>query len=212
MAAASSRNFLITCQARVASQFAGWIAFTPLNRIQSLSTSKTTYTYYQSSQLRRISTMNKRGRVSDSSDSGRSDSSINTDTSGSTASSEADRFRDTLEGLMVGEIPNDDLVKRANKLIESLAGRPNPNEFAPRWYRRCTTKVNKILEAMLVFSPQCGGEEGQRYVACAIIACTVGSKSSEGTHADLTDLAISWFSNFLWICKFLLWWPLYIKN
>ena len=150
--------------------------------------------------------MNKRGRVSDTSDSGRSDSSANTDTSGSgsTASSEADRFRDTLEGLMAGEIPNDDLVERANKLIESLAGRPDPNEFTPPWYGRCTTKVNRILEAMLRFSPQCGGEEGQRYAACAIIACTVESKSSEGTHADLTDFAISWFANFLWICKSLL--------
>ena len=118
----------------------------------------------------------------------------------------ADRFRDTLEGLMVGETPTDDLVKRANKLLESLAWRPDPNEFTPRWSRRCTTKVNKILEAMLVFSSQCGGEEGQHYAACAIIACTAGSRSSEGTHVDLTDsdLAINWFSNFLWTCKSLL--------
>jgi hypothetical protein len=148
--------------------------------------------------------MKKKGRVSDSSDSGRSDSSMNTDTSGSTASSEADRFRDTLEGLILGEILNEVLVERANDLIESLAERPDPNEFTPRWYKRCTTKVNKILEAMLAFSSKCGGEESQRYTACAIIACTAGSKSSEGTHADLTDLAISWFSNFLWICNSLL--------
>jgi hypothetical protein len=46
----------------------------------------------------------------------------------------------------------------------------------------------------------------------AIIACTAGSKSSERTHADLTDLAISWFANFLWICKSLLWWSLCIEN
>ena len=123
---------------------------------------------------------------------------MNTD---STSSSEADRFRDTLEGLMVGGLPNDQLIERANKLIESLARRPDPNEFTPRWYKRCKTKVNKILEAMLVFAPKCSGEEGQRYAACAIIACTAGSKTSEGTHADLTDLAISWFANFLWICK-----------
>ena len=96
-----------------------------------------------------ISSMNTRGHVFDTSDSGRSDSSMNTDTRGSTASSEADQFRDSLKGLIAGEISNDDLVKRANKLIQSLAERRDPNEFTPRWYyRRCRTKVNKILEAI----------------------------------------------------------------
>src|ERR1700733_7220356 len=120
---------------------------------------------------------------------------MNADTSGSTTNSDALRFRNTLEGLITGEPTNDDLITRANKLVDSLAGRRDPNEFTPRWYyRRCKTKVNKILEAILAFSRECGGEASQRYVACAIIACTAGSKSSEGTHADLTDLAVSWFA------------------
>ena len=151
--------------------------------------------------VQHILIMNKGEHASNTSDNGGSNTSMDTDTSGSTASSEADRFRETLDGLIVGSFKNEDLVKRANELIESLAERPDPNEFTPRWYRRCRTKVNKILEAMLAFSPECGGEEAQRYVACTIIACTAGSKSSEGIHADLTDLAVSWFSNFLWICK-----------
>jgi hypothetical protein len=48
---------------------------------------------------------------------------MNTDTGDNTASTETDQFRATLrlEGLIIGELLNDDLVKEASKLIESLA-------------------------------------------------------------------------------------------
>jgi hypothetical protein len=125
-------------------------------------------------------------------------------TSSSSASTEADRFGEDLDDMIAGDKSNDELVWRTKQLIESLAGRRDPNEFVPRWYRRCQAKMNKILEAMLAFSSKCGGAHSQRYVACAVIACTAGTKSSEETHRALTDLALSWFSNFLWICKSIL--------
>ena len=146
--------------------------------------------------------MSRRGRVSDSSDSGES---MNTNDSGSSVSTEADKFQGDLAEIMAGNKKTDELVKRATQLIESLGTRANPNELVPQWYKRCKAKVNVILEAMLKFAPE--PERGlcerwsERYVACAIVACTVGTKSTRETHQCLTDLAISWFANFLWICR-----------
>jgi hypothetical protein len=108
---------------------------------------------------------------------------------------------------------NEQLMTRAQELIDSHLGeRDDPNEFVPLWYKRCRTKVNLILGSMLACSYDCGGGGSQRYVSCAIIACTGGTKSSEDTHRALTELAISWFANFLWICKSLLRWSFYVEN
>jgi hypothetical protein len=137
---------------------------------------------------------------------------MNTDTTGVTKCAEstavADLFENKLEEITVGPKSNEELVETAQQLIHSLGERGDPNEFVPGWYRRYNLKANvhKILEAMLVFSKDCGGERSQRYVACAVIACTTaGTKSSDSdldsAHRALTDLAISWFANFLWVCK-----------
>ena len=139
-----------------------------------------------------------RGHVSDVSDAMQSGGSMNTDCG-------RELFREEIRDLIARSESNDQLVRRANQLIDSLARTENPNGFVPTWYKRCKTKVSKIIEAMLVFSDPCGGACSQRYVACAIIASTQGTKSIGETHRALTDLALSWFSNFLWVCKFFPW-------
>ena len=124
-----------------------------------------------------------------------------TSESGRSDTTEADQFREDLYEMIAGQKSNEQLMTRAQDLIDSLGERDDPNEFVPSWYKRCRTEVNRILGSMLACSYGCGGRDSQRYVSCAIIACTVGTKSSEDTHRALTELAISWFANFLWICK-----------
>jgi hypothetical protein len=146
-----------------------------------------------------------KGRVvSDpTSDSGQSDASVRTN---------ADLFREELDEMIAGQKSNEQLMTRAQELIDNLGERDDPNEFVPLWYKRCRTKVNRILGSMLACSYGCGGGDSQRYVSCAIIACTGGTKSSEDTHRALTELAISWFANFLWICKSPLPWSFHVEN
>jgi hypothetical protein len=132
---------------------------------------------------------------------------MNTVSSTNTPNTEADQFRGAVEDLMLDEVATGVYVERARDLIEALGSRENPKEFAPQWYTLCKARFDAILSAMLRYSIECGGkdesqrERSERYVACAIIACTRGTKASDGTHRALSELAISWFGNLLWICE-----------
>jgi hypothetical protein len=124
------------------------------------------------------------------------------------ASTEADLFRGRVEDLMLEDVVTEIYVERAATLIFSLAARDNPNEFCPKWYTRCKAQFDVILSTMLLSSAECGGpddyraEGSQRYVACAIIASTSGTKDSDDIHRALSELALTWFSNLLWICEY----------
>lgn len=139
-----------------------------------------------------------------------SNSSMDTVSSSDTVSStstEADQFRGAVADLLESGVATEVYVKRALDLIKALGSRLNPNEFAPEWYKLCKARFDAILLAILQFAPVCGGKDGrrdersQRYVACAIIASTRGTKASDDTHRALSELAISWFGNLLWMCK-----------
>jgi hypothetical protein len=109
---------------------------------------------------------------------------MNTDTSGVRKCTEstavADVFKNKLEEMTMGLKSNEELVGRAQQLIHSLGERGDPNEFVPGWYRRYHLKAT-----MLVFSKDCGGEHSQRYVACAVIACTTAASGTTSSDSGL---------------------------
>jgi hypothetical protein len=126
----------------------------------------------------------------------------------SVSSTENDLFCKTLEGFMLDDVATEVYVEKATSLIAALGSRDNPNEFAPRWYRSlCKARFDVILSAMLRFSVECGGNEdgrgerSKRYVACAIIASTRGTKDLDDTHRALSELVLIWFANLLWMCE-----------
>jgi hypothetical protein len=103
--------------------------------------------------------------------------------------------------------PTDVYVKRATDLIEAFGSEGDPNRFCPEWYKKCKARFDQILSAMLDYSVLCSAGDitqtdySRRYVACTIVACTGGSESSDDTHRALSELALSWFNNLLWLCK-----------
>jgi len=68
-----------------------------------------------------------------------------------------------------------------------------------------SVQLDKVLSAMLSHAQDCGGQEGQRYIASAIVACHERSQSNgEGVveFKQLESLAITMITQFLFTCGF----------
>jgi hypothetical protein len=68
-------------------------------------------------------------------------------------------------------------------------------------------ELHKVLSAMLSHAQDCGGQEGLRYIASAIVACRERSQCNGGDLVELKlleSLAITMITQFLFICAFFL--------
>ena len=93
-----------------------------------------------------------------------------------------------------------DLEERANSLIGTLAD-DRHKEYNTLPYVQTDLKLHLILKAMLAHAEGCGGKAGKRYTVSAICACHEGEYDSEATLAGLQDLATTWLSHPLFVCK-----------
>jgi hypothetical protein len=93
----------------------------------------------------------------------------------------------------------DALVELATTLIANLAANDEHNNFR---FSNSTLELHGVLREMLAHAQDCGGAAGRRYTAAAICSCAVGDDpTSEGTLEMLADLARTWVSHLLFICK-----------
>ena len=66
-------------------------------------------------------------------------------------------------------------------------------------------KLDKVLSAMLSHAHDCGGQEGLRYMASAIVACHERGQPNRGGLVEfklLESMAITMITQFLFLCAF----------
>jgi hypothetical protein len=117
----------------------------------------------------------------------------------STRSSE---FIQDVEAIIQSEKPLSHLVEQAEKLITTLASHETYNQL-PYGDReiKARIKLHLILESMLHYAHDCGGEGGKRYTAAAICVCC--REDDDQTLGFLQDLAATWLSHLLFVCEWL---------
>ena len=109
-------------------------------------------------------------------------------------------FKEHVDNIKTGQTALDALVKAANTLVDELASNEEKNTYK---YGGSTLKLHPVLRAMLVHADGCGGKQGTRYTAAAILGCVVNDNSeSADTLQMLHDLAVTWISHLLFICKY----------
>ncbi|KIM40821.1 hypothetical protein M413DRAFT_27957 [Hebeloma cylindrosporum] len=79
------------------------------------------------------------------------------------------RLKPIIDAAIQDPVPLDELVDAAEKIInENFA--PNPQSIFK--HAGISVQLDKIMIAMLACADECGGTEGTRYVAGAIVACS----------------------------------------
>ena len=111
-------------------------------------------------------------------------------------------FIQDVETIIQSEKLLSHLVEQAEKLIATLASHKTYNQL-PYGDREIKAKIklHLILESMLHYAHDCGGEGGKRYTAAAICVCC--REDGDQTLGFLQDLAATWLSHLLFVCKWL---------
>jgi hypothetical protein len=68
-----------------------------------------------------------------------------------------------------------------------------------------SVELHKVLSAMLSHAQDCGGQDGLRYIASAIVVCHERGQSNRGDLVEfklLESMAITMITQFLFICAF----------
>jgi hypothetical protein len=110
-----------------------------------------------------------------------------------------------------GDASTKSLILSAKEIIKQLSARSEADHIFTYGKdengERRSLKLDKVLGAMLTHSTGCGGEEGQRYVASAIVACREKEGHDEGeiTTKQLAvwelvhSVGITWVTHFLFV-------------
>jgi hypothetical protein len=108
-------------------------------------------------------------------------------------------FKEHIHNIKTGPTALETLVENATFLIYKLAENEEKDVYQ---YGGSTVKLHAVLRAMLVHADGCGGEQATRYTAAAIWGCVVNDDvQSADTLQMLHDLAETWVSHLLFICK-----------
>jgi hypothetical protein len=130
-----------------------------------------------------------------------SDNSFSSDASAYSVTS--DDFKQQITVLIQNEsLSIENLQSRAQALITTLSSDASYNAplYGDLEFKE-TTKLHRILEALLYYAHDCGGDNGKRYTACAICACSeVGE--DDMILPRLQSLATTWLSHLLFVCMF----------
>ena len=129
--------------------------------------------------------------------------SSNTDTSAHGAA-----FDDL--GIEIARIESSDtdqnnLTLPARQILDKFSGAESRFFYGLR-DQPPSIELNKVLSAMLSHAQDCGGHEGLRYIASAIVACHERSQCNGGVVESnlLESMAITMITQFLFICAFFL--------
>jgi len=113
-----------------------------------------------------------------------------------------------------GDNSTKSLISSAKEIIKEFSTRPESDRVFTYGIGKdgedCPSlNLDKVLSAMVTYSRGCGGDEGQRYVASAILACREkeGGETGAGSkHLTVWELvraiAITWVTHFLFVCEY----------
>lgn len=140
--------------------------------------------------------------------SGASYSSMSTLTSISSSRSEdsmisIDFYKQVLEPIRQATaagtpVSLDVLVDAAKQIINEKFA-PKPQSIFE--HQGVSLQLDKVMTAMLACADECGGKDGTRYVAGAVVACVKAGEDLEGIVGALRALGITWVTHLLFIFK-----------
>jgi hypothetical protein len=91
------------------------------------------------------------------------------------------------------------LVETATALIDMISNNEHRNTFE---YNSSMLKLHTILSVMLHHTEGCGGIDSKCYTASSICLCAIQNDlDNEQTLQMLHDLAKTWVSHLLFVCK-----------
>ena len=95
-------------------------------------------------------------------------------------------------------VPLSEMVDAAEKIINEKFASDSRSRF--RYMMGSETisvKLDRVLTAMLACADRCGGENGKRYVASSMLACSL----EEDVTMALEALGTTWLTRFLFPCQ-----------
>ncbi|KAF8157155.1 hypothetical protein B0H34DRAFT_798460 [Crassisporium funariophilum] len=108
------------------------------------------------------------------------------------------RLKPVIDAVRNSKIPLEELVNAAQKIVtEKFAPDSRSTYTYEKGSERLSVRLDEIMSAMLSFVRGCGGDDGQRYVASAILACS----EVEDVVEALEALGTTWVTHFLFIFK-----------
>ena len=96
------------------------------------------------------------------------------------------------------DLPN--LVNKAEEMLKIFSADQRNIFTCRKGDKKATVNLYAIMSAMLTCVEECGGENGKRYVASAIVSC--GCKGDDNMIELLAALGTTWLTHLLFICKF----------
>ena len=99
------------------------------------------------------------------------------------------------EGLLAN------LVNKAEEMLKMFSADQRNIFTVQKGDKKATVNLHAVMSAMLTCVEECGGKNGKRYVASAIVSC--GRKGDSDNMIELlAALGTTWLTHLLFICKF----------
>ena len=92
------------------------------------------------------------------------------------------------------------LVTKAEEMLKMFSGDQRNSFTVQKGDKKATMNLHAVMSAMLTCVEECGGKNGKRYVASAIVSC--GCKGDDNVIELLAALGTTWLTHLLFICKF----------
>ena len=96
------------------------------------------------------------------------------------------------------DLPN--LVTKADEMLKMFSANQRNIFAVQKGDKKATVNLHAVMSAMLTCVEECGGKNGKRYVASAIVSC--GRKGDDNMIELLAALGTIWLTHLLFICKF----------
>jgi hypothetical protein len=109
-----------------------------------------------------------------------------------------ERLKPGIDTIRKSQTPLHELVGAAETIIGEKFALDSRSTFKyKKDSEEVSVKLDEVMIAMLACAEECGGESGKRYVASAILACSL----EEDLVAALAALGTTWLTHFLFICQ-----------
>jgi len=103
-----------------------------------------------------------------------------------------------------GDIDQNNLISSAWQILDNFSKAESLFIYGPG-DQPPNIELDKVLSAMLSHAQDCGGQEGLRYIASAIVACHERGQPNGGGLVEfklLESMAITMITQFLLLCAF----------
>ncbi|KAF9035289.1 hypothetical protein BJ165DRAFT_1615629 [Panaeolus papilionaceus] len=109
-----------------------------------------------------------------------------------------EKLKRGIEVIKSSEIPLEELVEKAETLINEVLAPDTRHLFThENGDSQLSVELDKVILAMITYAEECGGKDGKRYVASAVIACS----EEEDAIQALAALGTTWLTHLLFVFK-----------